>query len=79
MESRSKRRPLKAKRRVSKRVSMTARRRRRTVSVDSFILTSFIEALRKRGYSLAQAKARAKELLEAPGFAGFPALDAGDA
>jgi hypothetical protein len=60
--------PAKAKRRV-----------RRSVSIDKFILIAFTEALQKRGYSRAQARARAKELLAGPGFPGFPVPDAIDA
>jgi hypothetical protein len=41
-------------------------------------LTSFIEALVAKGYTEEQARARAKELLAAPGFAGFPPPDAAD-
>jgi hypothetical protein len=53
-------------------------RRRVSTSVDAFVLTSFIEALVRKGYSRSAARLRAKELLSAPGFAGLPSPDAAE-
>jgi len=51
---------------------------RKAVRVDTFVLSAFIEALQQKGYTKAQARLRAKELLASPGFSGFPPSDAAD-
>jgi hypothetical protein len=55
----------------------TARRAQRSgASTDRFVLNAVIAALEGRGYTRTAARQRAKELLAAPGFAGFPSADA---
>ena len=76
MVAKPKRRLIKPKRRAAAKARRTKTvRRRGRVSVDSFVLNAFIEAMRAKGYPEALARARAKELLDAPGFAGFPSPD----
>lgn len=74
--AKSERRPAKSRR------GKVERRERRdpilSEPVDAFILTSFIEALVEKGYTEDAARARAKELLAAPGFPLFPSPDGTD-
>jgi hypothetical protein len=55
----------------------TLRRAQRSgTPIDRFVLKAVIEALEGRGYTRVAARQRAKELLAAPGFAGFLSADA---
>ena len=42
---------------------------------DRFVLKAVIDALEGKGYTRTAARQRAKELLAASGFAGFPSAD----
>jgi hypothetical protein len=82
MVAKSQRPIAKSERRVAKSRRAKAEPRHRDAildaPVDRFILTSFIEALVEKGYTAKEARARAKQLLAAPGFPGFPSPDAPD-